>query len=131
MIRFFLRTCLFDTKYLMFAKSCIDNIGSGFVSSNLHFASFLRQGIYEFLIVKINKDVFTRLCSGKRIITDEMINVMNNSFNHVNIVTNIFKQRQNQEQNNYVGVQNNARDLETEIANDVIIHESQSPLMET
>lgn len=60
-----------------------------------------------------------------------MINVMNNSFNHVNIVTNIFKQRQNQEQNNYVGVQNNARDLETEIANDVIIHESQSPLMET
>ena len=89
------------------------------MSNNLHFASFLRQGICEFLIVKINKDVYTRLCCEKRIIPDEFDNVINNSFNHVNTVTNIFQQRQNQEQNN----------LETETVNDVIIHESKSPLM--
>ena len=43
-------SCHLDKKFLLFANSHDHNIGSGFVSSHLHFASFILLGIQEFLI---------------------------------------------------------------------------------
>ena len=40
------------SKFLLLGKSRDHNIGSGFISNHIHFASFLTMGIHEFLLIK-------------------------------------------------------------------------------
>lgn len=125
---FFVHACALKSKFLLFAKSEHHEIGSGFISNHLHFASYIRQVIFEFLLVKINKDIFNRLCGGTRLIPDELIKTINHTFNFENTVSSLVEKRQNQEHNTFVQIRNNANELEKETVNDIVIKNDQKPL---
>ena len=117
-----------DKPFLLFAKSAQQDIGSGFVSNHVHFASFLRMGIFEFLLITINPDILSRLTKGKKMLPDDLERAILASSNTGPSVEEIINQHQVQRQNNFVEMRNRANNLQTNTVNDVVIQDSTSPL---
>lgn len=102
-----------NSRYLFFAKSATADIGSGFVSSHIHFSSFLLNDINEFLIVYVNKDNFDRLINGKALLPKELADVMQNSISGVTTVNEILNETVNQRRNLFTQMEENSGALET------------------
>lgn len=101
-----------NTKFLLFAKGHQD-IGSGFVSNEIHFASFLLRGIREFLYVTVNRDIFNRLTQGKILIPESLAEVMEHSQVGVNTVENLFANAIQERENHIVELNDSSQNLET------------------
>lgn len=101
------------SKFLIFAKSEEHPIGSGFISSNVHFAAYLIKGINEFLIASINKDVFYRLVAGKSLLPQDLAEIMENSLIGVPTVNDLVAETVTQAANDFVF--RNQRDFEIEV----------------
>lgn len=104
-----------NTKFLLFAKTSNinTNIGSGFISSEIHFGYMLLLGINEFLYVTVNRDVFTRLTQGKLMIPPSLAAVMERSNIGVNTVNNLFENFRHERENHFVEINNSSQNLET------------------
>lgn len=117
-----------NLKFLLFAKSDTEPIGSGFVSSDEHFFSFIAHGINEFLYVTINKDVFNRLIQGNCLLPQPLVEVMTNSLVGITTVSEILT-RSRERNENYVQQMNQSlEDFQTETTESVIPHDLVSPL---
>lgn len=127
---YILNTTGIKSKYILFAKSQDHNIGSGFVSNSIHFASFLIMGIREFLLVKLNEYVFGRLISGKTRLPDELIAAMNSSTNGATTVDDVINHQRNEEENTFLEMRNRVNNLQTETVNQIPQTNYENPLIE-
>lgn len=98
---YFLNATGVQSKFILFAKTSLLNVGSGFISNHLHFASLVVQGVNEFLLIKINNYVFDRLIKGKSTLPIDLSRVMNSSLNGATTVDNLFTQQREQEDQNF------------------------------
>lgn len=125
----FIKTaCNLDKKFLLFANSTTHNIGSGFVSNHIHFASFLTLGIFEFMLVTVNEYNFNRMISGKPILPPELINVMRGHSINATSVNEIITQHQAQRENEYVEMVSRVNNLPTQTINQTIEQTNEYPL---
>lgn len=125
---YFLNATGIKSKYILFAKTSLLNIGSGFVSSHLHFASLVVQGVYEFLLIKLNNYVFERLIKGKSMLPTELSHVMTSSINGATTVDNLVTQQRQQENNSFLEMENRVNNLETESVNRHFPNNGEDPL---
>lgn len=103
--------------YLIFGKGGQDDhIGSGFISSNIHFATFLKIGIREFLIVSINRDIFSRMIKGKVLLPSPLAEVMQNSLENTPTVSDLIEQTRFEHSQRFAQISNDS--IETEIGPD-------------
>lgn len=121
-------SCHLDKKFLLFANSPDHNIGSGFVSSHLHFASFILLGIQEFLIVTVNDYNYNRMISGKPMLPRELTNVMNGHSINVTSVNDIITQHRTQRENEYVEMTNLVNNLPTRTVNPINEQTNEYPI---
>ncbi|KAK8835913.1 hypothetical protein M9Y10_040292 [Tritrichomonas musculus] len=101
-----------NCKYLLFAKSDTIQVGSGFVSSNVHFSAFILQGIHEFLIVHINKDNFERLVKGKPLIPQDLSDAMSELLVGVMTVNDIVNETVNQQRAQYTQIETSSQEMD-------------------
>lgn len=101
-----------NCKYLLFAKSDTIQVGSGFVSSNVHFSAFILHGIHEFFIVYINKDNFERLVKGKPLIPQDRSDAMSESLVGVMTVNDIVNETVNQQRAQYTQMETSSQEMD-------------------
>ena len=117
-----------QSKFLLFGKSRDHNIGSGFISNHLHFASFLTMEIHEFLLIKLNESVYGRLISGKNRLHDDLINAMSSSTNGANTVDDVMENQRNSQERNFLEMRNMANSLNTETVHHIPQTNYENPL---
>ena len=106
--------------YLVFGKGGPDtHIGSGFISSNIHFASFLKMGIREFLIVTINRDIFSRMIKGKVMLPSPLAEIMASSLESTPTVMDLIEQTRFEHSQRFAQISNDSIELETETVSEV------------
>ena len=87
---YFLNATGVQSKFILFAKKSLLNLGSGFISNHLHFASLVVQVVNEFLLIKINNYVFDLLIKGKSALPIDLSCAMNSFLNGGVTVDNFF-----------------------------------------
>lgn len=125
---FIKNSCNLDKQYLLFGRSSIHNIGSGFVSDHLHFASFLVMGIYEFLLISVNEYQLNRMLTGKAMLPADLATIMKTTNGNVTSVDEILTQHQSQRENNFVQMVARANELPARTVNQVQVQENIDPL---
>lgn len=77
-----------------------------FSPSNIYFATFLKIGIREFLIVTINRDIFGRIIKGKVMLPSLFAEVMESSLENAHAVIDLIEQMRFEHSQPFVQITN-------------------------